>query len=525
MDIDIVPFESTSHDINPDASSVVSEYIDYTEYLHCDIARSLSLINKLDSDYTKCAAAVHEVASDYCALVEADPATDDIGIDIAGLERVRELRQGIANPLNAGLADREESVAEAARLYETVDRHFNRLSDIIRRLQKITVIPRQPLPQDKTQDHGASKQSDSQMRITLRSITSSSARYTNARTPVVPMKTLASARKRAASRFTDEKSTHRIADHTPKAHVSKASSSYIHIPQPLEPDSSDESDWDTAPTPPAFISDVDRKSSLTHCYTEDDRRLPWFELQPQELAVLRKRMKKNSSWQPSDAMMLKQLEMLGRGVRGFRKWARRTGQSKADVDRILEGGEGLPGGLAIGALKRSQDNKGMRLNVMKRAKREREKAEAAAAAAAQTIEGPGGNDKAKMEAISRSRAGARRTSIQAIDAPSAPEERSPIASAGQSNKIKSETTSKKPPHTDANAHTDKTPSQPPLSSRKLRKPLTSGGEDGMAGQNNAYCDDGDDMPIDPNEPTYCLCNRVGFGTMVGCDNDDVRFPS
>lgn len=29
-----------------------------------------------------------------------------------------------------------------------------------------------------------------------------------------------------------------------------------------------------------------------------------------------------------------------------------------------------------------------------------------------------------------------------------------------------------------------------------------------------------EMPIDPNEPTYCFCNRVSFGEMVGCDNDD-----
>jgi hypothetical protein len=35
----------------------------------------------------------------------------------------------------------------------------------------------------------------------------------------------------------------------------------------------------------------------------------------------------------------------------------------------------------------------------------------------------------------------------------------------------------------------------------------------------------DDFPIDPNEPTYCLCNRVSFGEMVACDNDDVRFYS
>ncbi|KAF0307714.1 Inhibitor of growth protein 4 [Amphibalanus amphitrite] len=32
--------------------------------------------------------------------------------------------------------------------------------------------------------------------------------------------------------------------------------------------------------------------------------------------------------------------------------------------------------------------------------------------------------------------------------------------------------------------------------------------------------DGLDMPVDPNEPTYCLCNQVSYGDMVGCDNPD-----
>ncbi|XP_051566517.1 inhibitor of growth protein 1 isoform X2 [Myxocyprinus asiaticus] len=29
-----------------------------------------------------------------------------------------------------------------------------------------------------------------------------------------------------------------------------------------------------------------------------------------------------------------------------------------------------------------------------------------------------------------------------------------------------------------------------------------------------------DLPIDPNEPTYCLCEQVSFGEMIGCDNDE-----
>lgn len=30
------------------------------------------------------------------------------------------------------------------------------------------------------------------------------------------------------------------------------------------------------------------------------------------------------------------------------------------------------------------------------------------------------------------------------------------------------------------------------------------------------------MSVDPNEPRYCFCNRVSFGEMVGCDNEDCR---
>ena len=30
-----------------------------------------------------------------------------------------------------------------------------------------------------------------------------------------------------------------------------------------------------------------------------------------------------------------------------------------------------------------------------------------------------------------------------------------------------------------------------------------------------------DMPVDPNEPTYCLCSQVSYGEMIGCDNTEV----
>ncbi|KAI3871753.1 hypothetical protein MKX03_011177 [Papaver bracteatum] len=31
-----------------------------------------------------------------------------------------------------------------------------------------------------------------------------------------------------------------------------------------------------------------------------------------------------------------------------------------------------------------------------------------------------------------------------------------------------------------------------------------------------------DQPIDPNEPTYCVCHQVSFGDMIACDNDNCQ---
>ncbi|XP_063231048.1 inhibitor of growth protein 4 isoform X2 [Bacillus rossius redtenbacheri] len=47
--------------------------------------------------------------------------------------------------------------------------------------------------------------------------------------------------------------------------------------------------------------------------------------------------------------------------------------------------------------------------------------------------------------------------------------------------------------------------------------LTSA-EAGLAGI--AHPSDVLDMPVDPNEPTYCLCHQVSYGEMIGCDNPD-----
>lgn len=60
--------------------------------------------------------------------------------------------------------------------------------------------------------------------------------------------------------------------------------------------------------------------------------------------------------------------------------------------------------------------------------------------------------------------------------------------------------------------------------RNNKKYASSSDETGQSGLTSptALCAPGPtdvlDMPVDPNEPTYCLCHQVSFGEMIGCDN-------
>lgn len=48
----------------------------------------------------------------------------------------------------------------------------------------------------------------------------------------------------------------------------------------------------------------------------------------------------------------------------------------------------------------------------------------------------------------------------------------------------------------------------------------AGGDGGPGLAGIAHPSDVLDMPVDPNEPTYCLCHQVSYGEMIGCDNPD-----
>eukprot|EP00854_Cymbomonas_tetramitiformis_P017839 gene17839-21243_t len=52
--------------------------------------------------------------------------------------------------------------------------------------------------------------------------------------------------------------------------------------------------------------------------------------------------------------------------------------------------------------------------------------------------------------------------------------------------------------------------------------LKKGNEDADDGVHAGVVNNDLDLPIDPNEPTYCMCNRVSFGEMIACDNPECK---
>src|SRR5205809_121382 len=123
---------------DPDGQATVTDFLDYTEYLPADLIRSLTLIQKLDKSYIESSYEVHNLTKSYgtlpSQLADSRP-------------KPQVLRSQISKSLDRAIRARESSYAEAARLYDVVDRHFNRLSSIINKLESLPKPPsRDPTP-------------------------------------------------------------------------------------------------------------------------------------------------------------------------------------------------------------------------------------------------------------------------------------------------------------------------------------------------------------------------------------------
>jgi hypothetical protein len=352
---------------------------------------------------------------------------------------------------------------------------------------------------------------------------------------------------------------------------------------------------------------------------------PFLRLTPWELAKLRKRMKKNAVWQPSDTMIARELKNLGRGVEAYRAYletkkdsgdADNNGEPSADAE--LAEGEIRPD--AVGLEEVQLSNRGMKLNQAKKLKKEQQARFAAEEAAQQAEEaakrlaeaGRGfrglfglSNDgessatplvsplivdeKKELSKSSPSKGSAEKanakkrkrdtpaptsttttTTVPLADpgvsaasstltsgvpaTPDKPHQRAsrssvaPATIAHPPTRPGSRGTATPAPELNMRPRRASTASTavaapPPTRAAKKGRKLPAPGsvqvsdagntisvgkrkaaprKKGVTKKDEAQADivDEDDMEEDPNEPRYCLCNRVSFGVMIECENTD-----
>ncbi|OJJ51669.1 hypothetical protein ASPZODRAFT_57011 [Penicilliopsis zonata CBS 506.65] len=404
---------------DPDAQATVTDYIDYTEYLPADLIRSLTLIRGLDKRYLDSAQTIHELTRTYGQLPDLPP---DARPDPPCL------RKEISAQLDQAINAREASYAEACRLYDVIDRHFDRLDSI---RQKLHALPKPP----SRETSAAPDLSDNKRVRTAKKETATSSVQTT-----TPRITLRLDGRRSATAAPPQKSSRSrrsviVAEHLAGLHPDSPIDSTEHSDAEGDPKlrSSDSVQQPTAPTPKSSANRKDnttarrprvsgggggtgagggsgpsRQRSVVGITTsnalallkpppEDAKAgsedLPWLRLTDWEMTKLRKKMKKNAVWQPSEVMIHRELALRGRGWEAYRaakSAAEAAGTEFVDCDDVMN--TYVPGKLmrktdatqdAMIPTETKLSNRGMKLNEAKKLKRENLAREQAAQAAAE----------------------------------------------------------------------------------------------------------------------------------------------
>lgn len=381
---------------DPDAQATVTDFLEFTEHLPADMTRSLTLIGKLDRDHADASATLHELTRLWGQLPSL-PTNEH-----QPRPQPAQLRADIADSVLRTYDARLLSHAEAVRMAENVNRHVNRLKLIHAKLRNMLENypaddgPRSPL-------------------VTARS--PQATRGTNKRQPAggdkgrrprgpritVPGEVLApyevgydtySDVSESSSEEEEEEDeepvvvTHRRTQATPrgggqrprgerKAAVEKTPKA----PKPRAPRSAAHANagGEASQAPPAAVlkpPPEDAELGSEH--------KPWLQLTEYELARLRKRMKKNASWIPSDTMINRELKTLGRGYDGWSSAKKQAEEEGLPFETSLPqpivddatGSEHLPMGAvsldsAIAAEDKTLTNRGHELNKAKKIKKDR----------------------------------------------------------------------------------------------------------------------------------------------------------
>ncbi|ETN46170.1 uncharacterized protein HMPREF1541_00354 [Cyphellophora europaea CBS 101466] len=292
--------------VDPDAQAAVTDFLDYTEYLPSDLIRSLTLIRGLDEIYHNHTIIIDDLTKQYGSIPSLEPSMRP---------NVQGLRLKAISTLDAALNARESAFAEASRLFDVADRHQNRLKSIIAKLNAIPKPPsRDPTPQPLT-----SVQKRSRMgreikpgsRLTLKpprggAVASAILGRPRGRRVTVPGEVLPPYDPDEAIASTEVSDWESPPPSPPRPllklkqpKVPKEIEKSVPVERP--PRAPREHATYRKPTPPPEDAELGSKYR------------PWTRLTEFEMYKLRKKMKKNHTWEPSPVMIRRELELRGRG--------------------------------------------------------------------------------------------------------------------------------------------------------------------------------------------------------------------
>ncbi|KAJ0163321.1 PHD finger protein ING1 [Colletotrichum tanaceti] len=399
MDVEVSPKNKTSveHDIHqslgaisnsveslemradPDAQATVTDFLDFTEYLPSDMMRSLTLIGKLDQTYGEASLNVHNLTSTWGKLPSIPAEERPSAV---------QLRADISDGLNHAVSSRVYAHAEAVRMSENVDRHYNRAKTILAKLKEM--LENYPAEEQKSPVTTSKSPQIVRAPRVMRNGDGERMRRPHIPRITVPGEVLPpydqflaySDDSDESSEEEDDESLGRTpARSTPAPRIKVVKTPKARPPKTPKAASSARPPKSTADPAAAAVPAVVLLPPPENAVIGSPD-APWLQLTPWELARLRKRMKKNATWNPSDTMILRELKTLGRGIDAYKEAKKKAEDEGRVFDQVPPalapdaetGNRQIPEGAISAAALASDDiqlsNRGMKLNEAKKLKRE-----------------------------------------------------------------------------------------------------------------------------------------------------------
>lgn len=382
-----------------DLQATVTDFADYTEYFPSDLFRSLSLIRNFDETYQDSTSKIHELTKTYGSLpsLQNNPPTP------------QDLRKDISIALGKAYRCRESSYAEAKRLYNLCQTLTGRLTSIRTKLEAQPKPPSREATPEVSRKRAANDRTprikllhDAEARKNAPRRGGLSTRRIIVPGEVLPPRDPNSPSPSAASDSEPERESSPLRRPVPPV-LKLQKEKTPRPPRPEKPEKSERADKPPKEPKPLKVRPPGLAGTNAHSRVAGisvsnaiaqvvapppdakigSRYLPWKGLTEYELLSIRKRMKKNADWQPSDTMMKKVLQIKGRDQAAYlaaKRHAEETGEEFLD-ERPMAFVRASDQPFVLSDLvwsdgKDSLENRGMELNRAKKRKAEQRKAEA-----------------------------------------------------------------------------------------------------------------------------------------------------